>query len=263
MLDPTYKEVRYMSSGVSFWKRVGSAFRANADGDNGDGNGVTPTIERTADEGASGRDAESVSSSGLARWPWNRWGRSYRQLDARYQRVVELLDLMGVHFERQDQRSTELAAGVDRLGSTLEQLAGAQRTQSECVASIAARVDEAARHSAALSTVIREMPAALQAQAQAVRAISQQMEAARDADAQLVSSLHQFGRAADALRDAGSVQTAALQRLHHASEEQADSLQAFVRSQTRLLLIITVVVAVLGLGAISALAVVVRMVFNQ
>jgi hypothetical protein len=194
--------------------------------------------------------------------PWVRRQKSLDRLDERYQRVLELLDLMRLHFERQDQRAVELAAGVERVGSTLEQLAGTQRTQGECLASIVGRVEDAARASKGLSSMLAEVPASLQAQAEAVRTVARQMEASRATDAELVGSLQQFSHAADSLRNAGTVQTETLQRLHDTGERQTASLQAFVRQQTRLLLLITGIVVVFGLGAIGTLSVVVHRIFN-
>jgi hypothetical protein len=266
MLDPAYKEVRDMSSGISFWKRVGSSFRAKeirTDQTNGDGDGPLQSVEPVSPirhrAGGSGNGSSSVSSL----LPWVRRRKTLDRLDERYQRVLELMGAMRDHFERQDHRAEELAVGVGRLGNTLEQLAGTQRVQSESVASIANRVDEATRHSIGLSTMLRELPASLQAQAEAVRAVARQMETTRAADAQLAGSLRQFGEAADALRDAGSAQVETLQRLHHTGRDQQESLRGFVRQQTRLLLIIAIVVAVLGLGTMASLATAVHMVFNQ
>jgi hypothetical protein len=88
------------------------------------------------------------------------------------------------------------------------------------------------------------------------------MEAARASDAQLVGSLQQFSQAADSLRDAGTVQVEALHRLHDAGTRQEESLHAFVRQQTRLLVVLTIIVAVLGLGAVAACAVAARLVFS-
>ncbi len=248
-----------MSSGISFWKRLGSAFRANADHGDGNGNGAALAVEPGDPVSGNGRETGNRAPSLL---PWVRRGRSLKQLDERYQRVLELMDTMRVHFEEQDRRAEELTAGVGRVGRTLEQLTETQRAQSECVAAVAARVNDAARYSAGLSTMLLEMPASLQAQAEAVRAVARQMEATRAADAQLASSVQQFSRAADALRDASTVQVEVLQRLHDAGAHQKESLQAFVRQQTRLLLVLTAIVMVLGLGAVGALAVVIRMVFN-
>jgi chromosome segregation ATPase len=257
-----YKEVHSMSTGISFWKRVGGALRANANRDDGDGNGVALAIEPVDAARENGGDRGNGASPIASLLPWVRRGRSLKQLDERYQRVVDLMDAMRIHFEKQDCRAEELTTGVDRVGRTLEQLAATQRSQGECVASIAARVEGVAKHSAGLSAMLLKVPASLQAQADAVRAVAREMEAARAADAQLVSSLQQFSQAADSLRNAGTVQVEALQRLHDAGAQQKESLQIFVRQQTRLLLVLTIIVGVLGLGAVAALGVVVRMVFN-
>lgn len=249
-----------MPSGISFWKRVGSALRANFNRSDGNGKTASAAIEPTGPSGGNGRDAGNGASSVASLLPWTRRQRSIEQLREGYERVLELMDAMHGHFEKQDRRAEELTAGVDRIGGTLVQLADAQRAQGECIASIAARVNDAAKYSASLSTMLLEMPASLQAQTEAIRMVAREMEATRAADAQF---LQHFSQATDALHDAGTAQVETLQRLHDAGQHQKDALQLFVRSQTRLLLTITIIVAVLGLGAVGALAVVAHMVFNQ
>ncbi len=246
-----------MSAGISFWKRVGSVFQANSN--RGNGNGSTLTVEPVKPVRTNGHDSDGGASSLL---PWTRRGKTIQQLDERYQRVLELMDAMREHFEVQDHRAADVTAGIDRVGNTLEQLADVQRIQSEGITSIAARVDAATRQSAGLVTLLSEMPASFQAQAEAVHAVARQMEATRAADTELTGSLQQFSQAADSLRDAGTAQVESLQQLHSTSQNQKESLQTFVRKQTRLLLVITIIVAVLGLGAVAALAAVVHMLFN-
>jgi chromosome segregation ATPase len=194
--------------------------------------------------------------------PWVRRRQAIERLDERYQRVIELIDAMRGHFDAQDRRAAEVSAGLERMGGTLDRLADTQQAQCEGIASIATRVDDAARSSAGLVTMLAEMPASLQAQAEAVHAVARQMEATRAADAEMTVSLNQFGQAAESLRSAGTAQVESLQRLHVSSQGQKESLRAFVRQQRRLLMVITVVVIVLGLGVLGALAAVVHMMFN-
>ncbi|MBU0616104.1 MAG: hypothetical protein KKI02_00135 [Planctomycetes bacterium] len=208
-------------------------------------------------------DPKPTNGDSRPSWlPWVRRRSAIERLDERYQRVLELIDAMRDHFEAQDCRAAEVTAGLERMGGTLDRLADTQQVQCEGIASIATRVNDAARSSAGLATMLAEMPASLQAQAQAVHAVARQMEATRAADAELTSSLQQFSHAADSLRDAGTAQVVSLQRLHETSRGQKESLQVFVRQQSRLLLIITIVVMVLGLGSIGALAAVVHMLFR-
>ena len=248
-----------MSSEVSFWKRVGSAFRAGGPLMACENSEVSPLAVAPAGDRPGGGNGWR---SGGFRLPWVGRRQSLRQLDERYRQMLELADAIRDHFERQDERARELTAGVERLGCTLEQLAEAQRAESRCIASIAARMDEASRHTAGLSATLLELPAALQAQAEAVHAVARQMEASRASDLELVGSLQQFSRAADALRDSGAAQIDTLRGLHQAGEAQHECVAAFVRQQTRLLLIIALVVTVVGLGALCALAIVVRMIFQ-
>jgi len=254
-----------MSAGISLWKRVGNAFRAN-------GRNTYPTSANgrvhtlcidTVTPATDDRNGTATQTSSLSSLlPWSRRQKSLDQLREGYQRVLELMDAMSLHFEKQDRRAQELTASIDRVGGTLEQLVSAQHSQSEHLTSISARVDEAARHSAGLSASLLEMPASLQAQAESVRAVARQMEAARAADTQVASSLQQVGQAVDGLRDAGDVQVHTLQRLRDSGARQEESLQAFVRKQSHLLLVMTIIVTVLGFGTVTALAVVAHRIFN-
>ena len=246
-----------MSTGGSFWKRVGSALRADSDhaGDNGGNHGIA-SVDRD-EHMFTDRDCDKPSLL-----PWVRRQRTIERLDQRYQRVLEIMDVMSTHFEAQDRRAAEVTAGLARIGGTLEQLAEIQRGQSAGVSSLTKRVDEATKYSADLATMLVEMPASLQAQAQAVHAVARQMESARACDVELTNSLQQFSQAAESLRQSGTAQVESLQNLHDHSRHQRESLRTFVKQQTRLLLIITIIVAVLGLGAVAALTAVVHMVFN-
>jgi hypothetical protein len=243
-----------MSSGLTFWKRVGNAFRAEQAAPR-NGNGGKHTI-------ASVEHESPTAAAGASVFPWVRRRQEIRQIDERYQRVLELMDALRAHFEAQDRRAAELTAGIDRVGGTLERLADVQRGQAEGLTRLAERVDVAAKYGGDLAALMVEMPASVQAQAEAMRAVARQMEATRSADGQLTDSLRQFSRATDSLHESGRAQVEALQRLDSTSKFQEENLRGYVHSQTRLLFVITVIVAVLGLGLIAALAVVVHTVFN-
>ena len=256
-----------MSSGLAFWKRIGGAIRGGSSAPrngfhngNGHGGGAVGVVEDGVATTATDPDVSDAGGSSI--FPWVRRQQMVRQMDQRYQRVIELMDAMRAHFEAQDRRAAELTAGITRVAGTLELLADVQRSQCDGIKDLSARVDVAAKYSGDLAAMLVEMPASLQAQAEAMHSVARQMEAARSSDSQLTDSLRQFGRAADSLHDSGRAQVESLQRLFTSSKDQEENMRGFVHSQTRLLVIITVIVAVLGLGAISALAVVVHMVFN-
>jgi len=251
-----------MSSHTSFWTRVGSAVRAGNQRVLGAPTETLVTVEPF--DSARGDGATSDNGTSLmSLLPWKRRQKELARIDERYQRVVELMDAIRVHFEQQDRQAAELNAGVNRLGDTLETLATNQGCQSESLASIATQVNDSAHSTASLASTMVEMPASLQAQAEAVHAVARQMEATREADARLSETLRQFSQAADTLGDAGTVQVETLRQVHDANHRHRTSLERFVRRQSRLLVTITVIVAVLGLGAVAALAVVAHMIFNN
>jgi len=242
-----------MSSSHSFWKRMGNAFRG----------GETREVYDSNNDGGVGVTPASANGGSASILPWGRKQKAIERLDEGYQRVLELMDGMRRHFEAQDVRAAALADGITRVGATLEQLADVQRAQCDGIRTMTSRVDVAAKYAGDLATMLVEMPASLQAQAEAVHAVARQMEATRDADGELTHSLRQFSQAADSLRDSGTAQVDSLHKLHMSQGSQEERLRNFVRGQTRLLLVITVIVAILGAGAIAALAVVVHMLFNN
>ena len=150
------------------------------------------------------------------------------------------MDTLSEHFQRQDRRAEQLAQGVGSIAGTLEQLAKTQQAQNQHIGLIAGRVDEAAKYTAGLSSMLLEMPSSLQAQAEATRAVAKELECTRAADARLVDSLRQFSVAADSLREAGRSQTESLKCLHKTGAEESAALQRFIRQQTRRMLIATI-----------------------
>lgn len=248
-----------MSAGVSFLKRVSGAFKS--DGGRGNGNGATLILESLELRAGDGAHAPH-RSTGSSLLPWVRARHNRELADERYQSVIELMVAMREHFERQDRHAGEMAEALAGVGATLKELAETQGKQCDQVTSIAARMSDAARHSEGLFTMLSEMPASMQSQAEAVRTVAQHMESGRAADAELSGSLRQFSEAANALRGAGTAQAEALQRLHDDGRRRGDKLHGSLRRQSRLLLAITIIVCVLGIGLVGVLGVVARMIFT-
>jgi hypothetical protein len=182
-------------------------------------------------------------------------GRSWLNRSPDYERVVQLMDAMRTHFDKQDRRAEELAASVDRVAATLDRLAEAQKSQNEHMSSVAENVRHAREHAATLTHALREMPASIQSQAELARLLARQMEAAGETDGQLVRSLQHFSTAAESLRASGAAQFETLQRIHASDQEQKQTLIAFVRDQNRRFLVGALIVAGLGIGTLVTLVV--------
>jgi chromosome segregation ATPase len=188
-------------------------------------------------------------------WPWWRRERGMPQVADAQRRLLELMDTLQEHFGQQDQRAEQLNGSVGRVANTLEQVAQSQHNTSEQIHSIAQCVDGAARQASGLSEALCQLPATMQAEAEAVRAIAQQLEISHEANTQLMHSLQQFGRTVDALRASGEAQTAALKDMHDSECEQREALTGLVREQGRRFMAAMVVAGVLGLGALATLVV--------
>jgi len=243
-----------MTEQPSLWQRMRSHFRAGPTdgglaGEDSSGGGVGPG----ASPGASA-PLSAVAERGGFSW----FGRRrLRQLQVREasQRMVELAQALQDHFRRQDERGVALAGSLEHMGSVLEQLADSQRSQSDCLQTIAEQTESAGRHAAALSETLSRVPDSLFSQAEAIRTVARQLELTQESDTQLMHSLQQFGKAVDTLGSSGTAQVEALQRLNAAHREQQAVLTNLVREQGRRFLIVFVVGSILAVAALVALGV--------
>lgn len=246
-----------------FWDRVAAALSLNAAAeppyaDLSDSASASPCNDgaTVANAGANGHAQEPTragalpQATGLTRLPWNKRSTSVEQLQTAYHRVVELLDAMHAHMQRQDERAQQLADSVTRVAASMERLVDSQAAQGEHVARIAAHAQDASRHQAAFATI----PATLESQAQALRGVALHLERSGEQSQRLTDSLNHFGDAARSLRVAGVEQVAALQRLSAGGDERVEALKDFVRQQNRRFALGLASVLVLCLGAVGTLA---------
>ena len=248
-----------MSAGISFFKRANGAMHR---GGGVNGAGTTLVLEPRGPESQTPEN-RGRNTNGSSLLPWVRLRRKRELAEERYQQVIELMDSMCAHFERQDERAGEMAAALSRVSGALERLSENEKKQADHVAAIASRMGDAARQTEGLMTMLSEMPASMQSQADAVRTVAEKMEASRAADAELSESLRNFSDATDALRGAGAAQTDALNRLHSDEKLRAERVERALARQNRLMLTITVAVCILGLCIIGGLGVAARMIFQQ
>lgn len=230
----------------SFWKRVQNMFtakpaRSEEPDDIGEGP-ETPEGDGTGLDLASGKESA---------WRW-RSGPAMRDLA---QRMVDLADNMQQYIDKQDQRAADFGGALERVCTTLEQLAEAQRAQGQTLQAIANQTEATGKHTAGLADTVGRIPESLLSQAEAVRTVAQQLEANQQTDAQLMQSLQTFGRAVDALGSAGNAQIESLQKLNATQSEHQEAFATLVREQGQRFMWIIVIAAVLGIASIAALIV--------
>lgn len=232
-----------MSAVASIWKRVGSVLRVAPFGvSNGNSrmNGSSHSVRPERD-----------GSLELA--PRPRKPVTIDQLRDGYDRILEVMDAIQSHFERQDRRADEMSQSVERVASTLERLAESQSVQRDAITHIAGQVDAARQHASTLSATLMEMPASMHAQAEMVRAIARRLEVSQETDVQLVASLERFGTAVDALRESTSAHVATLHRIQAGDADIKESLKSVIQQQGKRFVVALTIIGVLGVAALGGL----------
>ncbi len=245
-----------MAEAIPFWQRVGRLFRSGsgngpprATGEAGRSSAVassTATLERSGalqQRSVLGAPPESI--------PWWRPQARRARAEAAGQRVAELALALEEHFRKQDDRAAALANSLDRVGSTLAQLADSQRLQGELLKCIAEHTDSAAKSAAGVVSTLAHVPESLNAQAEAIRGVARQLEIGQESDNQLMHSLQQFGRAVDTLGTSGTAQVEALQRLSTAQQHQNEAFAKLVTEQSRRYVAVVIGTSVLAVAAIA------------
>ncbi|MBL8879511.1 MAG: hypothetical protein JNG88_10365, partial [Phycisphaerales bacterium] len=165
-----------MSTQVSFWKRLSSVFRADM-----------PTTRGGEGPLLNAGPATSVEDRSLLRWLRGD-GRSSRR-----ERASAMMHLLEQHLQQQDQRAAQLSASVDRVAGMLEQIASAQRSQTDVLRTIADQVERSSGHVAAAAQSISQIPASMKSQADALHIVIDEMQQNRAQGGELVQSLRRVG----------------------------------------------------------------------
>ena len=241
-----------------FWKRLESLFRSNGH----HAERRTRAVDVVAAGEGNSRGAQTLTFGdvhGGAKPPNGSllsiggWRSSKTELREGYQRVIELMNAMERHFDRQDHRLEQLTGSLEKLTEILAPMVATQREQTGHMACMAEHITEADSRLANLVTTLRGLPAATQAQNETLRSLNGLLKGAAETDAEVTHSLDRFGAAVDTLRESGAVQVDTLNRLNHEQRESSKGLRAFVRSQNRRFLI---ALGIIATAAVAALAVI-------
>lgn len=221
--------------------------------------GIAPSANGV--DGASDLEASTAvtikrpSASNEEKTPWwNRRSERTALVRENAQRAGDLMDAMESHFRTQDERGRQMIESVQNVARVLEQFTEQQRTQGDALRSIAQDVVTARQHTAIVSESISRVPQTLQAQGEALRALGTRLEASREGEERLTQSLQTFGTAVDALRGSSHAQVEMLARLSADEREQRDALTSLVKSQSRALMLISIVGSAVLLLTLAALA---------
>lgn len=239
-----------MSTVPSLWTRVGSWFRAPS-GAGGVNGSASPPRSHADDSSATIQLGDLARRGGGIVGAVRTPPRDRRDATTR---VVEMMDAMQEHFERQDQRARELNRAVDRVATILESLAQTQQAQADTLRIVAEQSTLATQHHQAVAHTLGGMPESLAAQADALRTVARRIELEQESEAQLQAALQRFGASMESVRAAGVSQVEALQSMHSEQREQQQALGSLIREHAQrslVTIIIAGVVAMLGLAALG------------
>lgn len=228
-----------MATQSSFWKRLSNVFRQDFPAGRVD----PPSLGRSDSAGEE-----------LSVFRWLRGdGRGSRQESRERAKLV--MQLLEQHLQQQDQRSAQLSASVDRVAGMLEQIAIAQRGQTEVLRTIADQVERSSGHAASAAQSLSRLPATMQSQADALRVVVDEMQQNRAQGGELLQNLRKFGDAVDGVHRAATAQSETLSRMHESQEQHRERISNLVREQGGRVSVVFTVAALLGFAALTALAV--------
>ena len=171
------------------------------------------------------RSAESVQLNALAAGQ-----NKLEKLQDGYLQVIELVETIRKHQDRQDERAVEFSTSLSNMARTLSEIEKGNHDQVDQLGNIAEELRAGNKRGDHWQEVLAEFPKTAQAQRDALMSVTRQMEAVGDRDDKMTGSLDSLREAVTALGDATTASSVAVKNLQMTaiedSERTADLLEA-------------------------------------
>ena len=174
------------------------------------------------------------------------------KLQEGYLQVIDLVDSMQKHQQRQDTRAMEISSSLSRVAETLGTIESSGRDQARTLARIADELGAGNERSARWEEALSEFPRMAEAQRQVLSDVAHQMEAAGQRDNQMAQSLESFREAVTSLGDATTASSVAVKSLQMSALESHERTAALMKEQNKRFTMLFVVTLVLVAIAIVA-----------
>ncbi len=173
-----------------------------------------------------------------------------------YMQVIELVETIRKHQDRQDERAIEFSSSLTKMASALTEIEKGNHQQVDRLGSIAEELKAGNKRGDHWQEVLAEFPKAAQAQREALISVTRQMEAVGDRDDKMTGSLDSLRDAVTALGDATTASSVAVKNLQMTaiedSERTADLLEAQNKRFTMLFaLTVTLTLVALVTGVLA------------
>ncbi|GJM26456.1 MAG: hypothetical protein DHS20C16_28710 [Phycisphaerae bacterium] len=147
-----------------------------------------------------------------------------------YLQVIELVETIRKHQDRQDERAVEFSTSLSSMASTLGEIQKGNHQQVDQLGNIAEELRVGNKRGDHWQEVLAEFPKTAQAQREALMSVTRQMEAVGERDDKMTGSLDSLREAVTALGDATTASSVAVKNLQMTaiedSERTADLLVA-------------------------------------
>ncbi|HNO77283.1 MAG TPA: hypothetical protein PKN33_04405 [Phycisphaerae bacterium] len=194
---------------------------------------------------ASERSADNVQLGSLSASQ-----NKLEKLQDGYLQVIELVETIRKHQDRQDERAVEFSTSLSSMASTLAEIQKGNNKQVDQLASIADELRAGNKRGDHWQEVLAEFPKTAQAQREALLSVTRQMEAVGDRDDKMTGSLDSLREAVTALGDATTASSVAVKNLQMTAIEDSERTADLLEAQNKrfsMLFAVTVTMTVIAL----------------
>ena len=194
-------------------------------------------------------EAEHATGGGvLARLRRN--DPAVEKLQQGYLQVIDLVESIQKHQQRQDTHAVEISSSLSRMADTLSAIDAGGREQAQKLLNIADELRAANQQAEKWSETFSEIPRLAEAQRQTLTDVARQMEAVGERDSQMAQSLDSFREAVTSLGDATTASTVAVKSLQMSTLESHERAAVLMREQNKRFMMLFVISLVLVATAI-------------
>ncbi len=185
---------------------------------------TTPSSEQSADTRSSDRVQLGSLSPGQ---------NKLEKLQDGYLQVIELVETIRKHQDRQDERAVEFSTSLSKMANTLAEIEKGNHQQVDQLGNIADELKAGNKRGDHWQEVLAEFPKTAQAQREALMGVTRQMEAVGDRDDKMTGSLDSLRDAVTALGDATTASSVAVKNLQMTAIEDSERTADLLVSQNK------------------------------
>lgn len=234
------------------WRRSGSpAEPADRLGNVGDDGLLTDRLD------AGDTDAEPAPDRALG--PLSRWSKrdqTLAKLQEGYEQVTRVIQEIQNHLVTQADRSERICNSLEQLARSANELPVIAHEQAQTLETIAAHIEVTGTRTQQMAEMLKDVPKLARAQSDALTSINRQLEMAGEQRMVTTQTLERIGTSLGTLGAASQNQAEHLKMMSNRAEQQTELLTQMLARQNRrfiMLFVVTVILAVAAIGAISFL----------